>query len=68
MIVGAPAISVAVPSARLRALTIRSLPERDGVETDAFPFLADSKEWVVEDESDRATILAADPHARFFIG
>jgi hypothetical protein len=49
-------------------LTIRSLPERDGVETDAFPFLADSKEWVVEDESDRATILAADPHARFFIG
>ena len=63
---GAPAIPEIVPSDRLVALTCKGIPSPGRDEHQAFPYLTDSKEWVVDDEDDRAVILESDPTAKFF--
>ena len=62
---GAPSIPLHVPAERFSSLTIKLLPEVDGIEASCFSFLKDTQQWVVDDEEDKAEILAHYPNAKF---
>ena len=63
---GCPALPN-LPAARRRFVTMRALPARPGMEAETFAYLADTDEWVAEDDDDLRTIRAAIPDAKITI-